>query len=335
MKNTVIRFTDAYRVEITEEEVQLDALGSDEVLIESLYSVISAGTELACLSGREFWFQFPRVPGYASVGTIVAVGDRVGKFGLGDVVLNYGGHQKVNRKSETEFLLKVPDGMDLRLVPFTRMATVAFTAIRVSDIELGDDVAVAGLGLVGNFAAQLAGLQGGRVTGVDLVDSRIELARSCGVELAVNPSREDATARFQELTGGAGVHSLIDATGNSKAIISSLPWIGKLGELILLGTPRGEVQGDVTDMLSYVHLWPRGCVTLKGAHEWRYPVLHDPFVKHSLERNTRVVWRLQQEGKLAMDKLITHVVRPEDAGIVYKGLRTENDKYIGVVFDWT
>ena len=335
MKNTVIRFTDAYTVEITEEEVQLDTLGSDEVLIESLYSVVSAGTELACLSGREFWFQFPRVPGYASVGTIVAVGDRVEKFGVGDVVLNYGGHQKVNRKSETEFLLKVPDGMDLRLVPFTRMATVAFTAIRVSDIELGDDVAVAGLGLVGNFAAQLAGLQGGRVTGVDLVDSRIELARSCGVELAVNPSREDATARFQELTGGAGVHSLIDATGNSKAIISSLPWIGKLGELILLGTPRGEVQGDVTDMLNYVHLWPRGCITLKGAHEWRYPVLHDPFVKHSLERNTRVVWRLQQEGKLAMDKLITHVVRPEDAGIVYKGLRTENDKYIGVVFDWT
>ena len=111
--------------------------------------------------------------------------------------------------------------------------------------------------------------------------------------------------------------------------------VAKRGELILLGSPRGEVQGDLTELLSSVHLWSRGCVTLKGAHEWRYPVMHDPNTKHSLERNSRVAWWLEQTGKLQLHKLITHIVRPDDAAAAYEGLRTRKDEYVGVVFDWS
>lgn len=333
MQNPTITFVAPYTVEMREGE-PVDTLEPNELLIESLYSLVSPGTELACLSGKEPWFKLPRAPGYANVGTVVAVGKAVGKFSEGDVVLNYGRHRKYNRMSEEALVLQVPDGIDLKLVPLTRMATVAFTAIRVSDIELGDDVAVVGLGLVGNLAAQLARLQGGQVIGIDLVERRIDVAHACGLELAINASQEDVTARIVELTNGAGVHSLIDATGNSKAILDSLPWIGRRGELILLGSPRGEYQADLTDVLNYVHLHPRGTITFKGAHEWRYPRLHDPFVKHSLERNSRVVWRLYQEGKVELDKLITHVAKPQDAASIYEGLRARKNEYLGCVFDW-
>ena len=57
--------------------------------------------------------------------------------------------------------LKVPEALPLEWAPFTRMAIIAMTSLRISDIELGDWVGVLGLGTVGNFAAQLAGLQGG------------------------------------------------------------------------------------------------------------------------------------------------------------------------------
>ena len=155
------------------------------------------------------------------------------------------------------------------------------------------------------------------------------------VPLVIVPSQEDAAARIKEITGGAGVHTLIDATGNAKVVLDSLPWIGRLGELVLLGSPRGEVQADVTDVLNYVHLWPRGCITYKGAHEWRYPVRHDPFVKHSLERNSRIVWQLLQAGKLQLEKLITHIVQPQDAAAVYEGLWSRKEDYLGVIFDWS
>jgi 2-desacetyl-2-hydroxyethyl bacteriochlorophyllide A dehydrogenase len=334
LKNHAITFAAPYTVEIREEE-NVDTLEPNELLIESLYSLVSPGTELAILSGKESWARLPVVPGYCNVGTVVAVGKAVSKFSQGDVVLNYGAHRKYNRMADSGFVLKVPDGIDLKLVPLTRLATVAFTAIRVSDIELGDDVAVVGLGLVGNFAAQLARLQGGRVIGIDLSEKRTDVARACGVELTVNPSQEDATARIQELTGGAGVHSLIDATGNPKVIVANLPLIGQMGELILLGSPRGEYQSDVTDVLNYVHLFGRGSIRFKGAHEWQYPTLHDPFVKHSFERNSRIIWRLYQEGKLEFDRLITHVVKPQDAASIYEGLRTRKDEHLGCVFDWT
>lgn len=334
MKNRMITFVAPNRVEIREEEVSVDTLEPNELWVESLYTLVSPATELACLSGQEPWFKLPGVPGYSNVGKVVATGKAVEKFGEGDVVLNYGRHRKYNRMSEEAFILKVPDWMDLRLAPLTRLVTVAFTAIRISDIELGDDVAVVGLGPVGNFAAQLARLQGGSVIGIDLVENRIAVARACGIELAINASREDVAARIAELTRGAGVHSLIDATGIPKAIIDSLPWIGQRGELILLGSPRGEHQSDVTDVLNYVHLHPRGTITFKGAHEWRYPTLHDAFVKHSFERNSRIAWRLYQAGKLELEKLVTHVVKPQDAAGIYEGLRTKKDEYLGCIFDW-
>lgn len=333
--NRKIVFTAPQTVEVQQEEVSTDGLGRDELLIESLYSVVSAGTELACLAGREAWFSLPRVPGYATVGRVAALGGAVTGLREGEVVLHYGGHQSYNRRKQGDFLLPVPEGIDGAVAAMTRLATVAFTSIRVSDIEAGDFVAVAGLGAVGNLAAQLAQIQGGRVIGVDVSAGRIALARKCGIEQTVNAAQEDAAARIEELTGGEGVAAVIDATGNPRAIAGEMEWVGKRGELILLGTPRGEAQGDLTALLQGVHLWPHGCVTLKGAHEWRYPVLHDPNVKHSLERNSRVAWWLQQTGRLRMRELITHHVSPDDAPAVYAGLRTRKDEYVGVVFDWT
>ena len=333
--NRRIIFAAPQTVEVQQEDFSTDDLGSEDLLVESLYSAVSAGTELACLSGREAWFPFPQVPGYATVGRIVAKGSSVTGLREGEVVLHYGGHQSYNRRTLGDFLVPVPEGMDLQVAPMTRLATVAFTSLRVSGIEAGDFVAVAGLGPVGNLAAQLAQIQGGRVIGVDVSAGRIELARKCGIEQTIDASREDAAERIREMTGGEGVETVIDATGSPRAIVAEMHWVAKRGELILLGSPRGEVQGDLTELLRGVHLWPRGCVTLKGAHEWRYPVMHDPNTKHSLERNSRIAWWLQRTGKLRMQELITHVISPDDAAAAYEGLRSRKDEYVGVVFDWT
>ena len=76
----------------------------------------------------------------------------------------WGGHKQyslVDRARPMAICLKVPEGLPLEWAPFTRMAIIAMTSLRISNIELGDWVGVLGLGTVGNFAAQLAGLQGG------------------------------------------------------------------------------------------------------------------------------------------------------------------------------
>ena len=138
--NRRIVFTAPQTMEVQQEEVSTDGLGPDELLVESLYSVVSAGTELACLSGREAWFSFPRVPGYATAGRIVALGNAVTGLREGEVVLHYGGHQAYNRRTRGDLLLPVPDGIDGEVAAMTRLATVALTSIRVSSIEAGDFV---------------------------------------------------------------------------------------------------------------------------------------------------------------------------------------------------
>lgn len=87
-------------------------------------------------------------------------------------------------------------------------------------------------------------------------------------------------------------------------------------------------------MLNYCHLTSRGNIQFKGAHEWRYPITPNDFVKHSLVRNSHIVFGLMEQGKLLVDSLISHVLPPEAAPQAYDGLRHNKEAYNGVLFDW-
>ncbi len=338
MKNTSVVFTGPDSIEVKALDSDYLPLGDYEVLAQTRYSLISAGTELACLSGVEAWFSFPQTPGYASVSEVVAAGDKVSAVAPGDIVYSMGGHcqyQRIDTADPRALCVKAPAGMDLTQAVFTRMICVSFTALRISTIELGDYVAVTGLGLVGNFAAQLAGLQGGRVIGLDLSEKRVELARECGVAHALTLNPATVEADVAAITDGAGVTTLIEATGNPRALPPALPLVGRYGEVIFLGTPRGAYETDLTPVLQHVHLDGRGNLTFKGAHEWRYPVPHDPFVKHSISRNAALALDFIRNGDLQVSPLHSHTLTPEQAQQAYDGLKHEKDEYIGVVFDWT
>lgn len=76
-------------------------------------------------------------------------------------------------------------------------------------------------------------------------------------------------------------------------------------------------------------------MTFKGAHEWRFPVARDPYVKHSIERNSKIAMELIRSGALQVAPLLTHTLSPEQAASAYHGLKTSKNEFIGVVFDWT
>lgn len=334
MKYKKVVFVKPWKVEIQEDEIDVDKVPMGHVVLKTHYSLVSAGTELACLSGNESWFKIPATPGYVSVGEIVAKGKDITGAEIGDVVFQYGGHSEYVLTGADGIFIKVPEGIDEKLVPFARMASIAMTAIRVSEIELGDYVAVTGLGLVGNMAAQLANIQGANVIGIDLSPKRLELARKCGLKFFINACESNVKDKVMEITQSQGVTTLIEASGIPKVIADSLPLIGKFGEIIILGSPRGEYQHNLTEVLNYCHLMQHGCITFKGAHEWRYPVRHNSFVKHSIERNTKIIFQLMKQSRLIIEPLLSHLVKPDKVAAAYEGLRNNKDEYIGVVIDW-
>jgi 2-desacetyl-2-hydroxyethyl bacteriochlorophyllide A dehydrogenase len=333
LQNKKIVFEKPWEVSLRTEDLDDSSVPSGHVILKKIYSIISTGTELACLSGNEGWFKMPGVPGYACVGEVLKCGADTGGFKTGDRIMCYGNHSLYEIIPVKGIFMPVPSGLDLKWIPFVRMATIAATAIRTSDIEWGDYAAVCGQGLVGNMAMQLATLQGAQVIAVDVADNRLEAAKKCGAALAINSAKQNAAEEIKTFTKGKGVSTLVDATGIPALDVQNAEWLAQNGEMIFLGSPRGKYETDVTPFLNRVHLAGFN-ITLKGAHEWKFPVNKIPFVKHSLERNTELVFELIENRKLILEPLLTETASPADCSAVYANLRDKKDKYMGVLFDW-
>lgn len=333
MNNKSIFFIKPQKVEVQEQKIYKKPK-KNELLLKKMYTLISPGTELACLDGYEEWFKMPSTPGYSAVSQIVDKGSNIQDFDIGDVVFHFGSHSKYEFATIDEVILKIPENFDLIKAPFIRLASIALTSIRVSNIEIGDYVIVTGLGLIGNLAAQLAKKQGGRVIGLDILKNRLDLAKKCGINKVLDSNSDIYVENIMKITEGMGASTLIEATGLSKVVAESLPLIGRFGEVILLGTPREPYEINITEFLRYCHLYEKGCITFKGAHEWRYPLKHNKYIKHSLMKNAEIVLNLIENEKLKINHLISHIVPPEKAPIIYEGIRSQKDKYNGVLFKW-
>lgn len=329
--NKKIVFQDTETVICTEADTPTISTAED-ILIQTSASIVSAGTELSIWAGLESWAPLPNTPGYGSVGKVLEVGKAVDTVVPGDLIFTHGPHQKFALAKN--YAQKVPQGLDPKVAVLTRMAAVSITAVLVSDRKIGDTVAVCGLGLVGNLAAQLFALSGCKVVGIDVSPARLAILQKCGVETVLD-ARTDVRGELENLTGGRGLHAFVDATGLPGVVESSIGAIAPGGECILLGTPRGEVAGDLVPLFRSIHLADRN-IQFKGAHEWRFPRYRSQTKdsQTSIEQNNEKLLGLLAEGKLVSSPLLTHVLSPKEVPAAYQALRDRDENYLGVVFDW-
>ncbi len=320
----------------TLEDFELDeTLAPNQILLKTHYSLISPGTEGAGFTGLESGTRFPHGSGYTAIGEVLKVGESVTKCEVGDFAFCYSSHASIVKTASVMLAFKPPLEIDAKLIPFVRMATVAMTSLRVSSVEFGDTAVIIGLGLVGNSASQLFNLAGMKVISVERVPERIEIARKCSIQHLINPDEENVHERVNSITGGQKADVTVEAIGNPRLVELAYQLTRTKGEVILLGSPRGEYITNVTDILNYTHLIGRGAITLRSAHEWVYPTMHTGESKHSLERNSQIVYSLIKEGKFKVEELLTHVINPEDAQSAYDGLTDSKNEYLGVIMDWT
>ena len=308
------------------------------VLLKSKYSLISSGTELACLKGIEYWFSIPGTPGYCNVGEIIGIGNGVTGFNVGDVVFTDAGHYGMYyypaNRDPSRLIVKIPGDIREEYIPYIRMASIALTSVNVSDIQLGDKVLVAGLGVVGNFAAQFAQMQGADVLCSEPCEYRVKTAKECGLKNFADQVGTDFVERATEFTNGKGFDTVIEATGKAAVAETLFKTVKRNGEFILLGTPRGEYQTDLTAVLRRQHLADTN-IAIKGAHEVRYPTWANEFVKHSRERNVRRIVELIFGNRLSIQPMITKITVPEEAQNAYDSLMYHADENMSILFDFT
>ena len=322
-------------IELQEDQID-ETLKPGEALVQTEYSVVSAGTEGAGFTGlvKQMPFgeagQYPRSTGYGHLGQVLAVGDGVTACKKGDRVLSFSRHASVVKADANRMALPVPRDGDGKHQVFARMAGVSISALRSSSVQPGDTALVIGMGLVGNFAAQFFQLAGAEVMVADLSDLRLEKARACGIERTVNPASQDLEAAVMDWTSGQGAQIAVEAIGISEVIDQAVKLTRRYGEVILLGSPRAPATFDVTPMLLRIHL---EAIRMIGSLEWRWPQ-HQTDRVRDLETNYRQIASWIASDHLQVAPLLTHLASPADCQAVYEGLTGNKEEYLGAVFDW-
>ncbi len=326
-----------YQVELQSKDVP--ALAGDEVLIETEWTVVSAGTELANYCAKDErvfqpnqWCSYPWASGYGNVGIVRAVGERVTRAKVGQRVFNLGPHASRFTYAESRLLVPVPDDLDPALACASRMAGVATTAVIVAELPPSPTVAVLGLGMVGNLAAQAFRICGGTVVGVDPNATRRSLAARCGIAQTLGGSNDEVHAALKALNGGQGPQIVVDAVGHSAATMQAVRAVADSGQVIILGSPREPLLTNVTPMLADIHYrW----ITVRGALEWNIPVYPHDGIRHSLTSKQVMIFDWLRRGELRLEELISHRLSPDDVKTAYDGLLKEPETYTGVLFDWS
>ena len=330
--------TGQHQVELQTAELDAPVLSANEVLLDTEYTFISSGTELANYTGREpkvfqkgEWCAYPWRSGYANVGIVRDIGTDVTRTTIGERVFTYGRHASTIRYSQERLIAPVPRSIEPDVVAASRMAGVAMTAIVVSEIPTNATVIVFGMGLVGNLAAQMFQIHGCRVIGVDPVAERRALAQRCGIEHTVGGTPDEAQAQLQELTNGGLGNITVDAVGHSSVVMQALRATTNHGQLVILGSPRVSVHGDLTELLSETHLrW----ITIRGALEWCVPMYPDIGNRTSQWSKQQTIFDWIARGQLQVKPLVSHRLKPEQIKQAYDGLLNEPSVYTGVVLDW-
>lgn len=121
------------------------------------------------------------------------------------------------------------------------------------NVRPNDSIAIFGTGSVGLCALMGARIaSAGTIIAVDIVDSRLGLARSIGATHVINPKREDALARISEITDGRGVNFTFDTTANMTVLKSGIMALARNGVCGFVGgAPKGmELTIDIEHMMT-------------------------------------------------------------------------------------
>lgn len=343
-------------------------------IVETLYSVVSAGTErgLTSFGGKNLIQKClerpdqvkkvtekmstdgilttvesafnklaePMPMGYTGVGIVKECGRGVTKVQPGDVVAMVGQayHSEVNRVNQN-LLVKIPDSkQDIRQYAFAALGGIALEGIHQAEVVSGETIAIIGMGLLGHICARILDAYGCDVVGFDIADKSLPGTR---LKAFVNSGDDNATDIVKSLTMGRGVDKvIITASTNSNAPMDLASAIVRDRGIISM---IGVTQMNIDRRPFYERE-----ITFKLSRSYG-PGRYDPtyeekgidypigYVRFTEGRNVEEFVRLIAEGRLQISDIITHVIDFDHAHDAYEIITTNknHERYIGILLKYS
>ena len=320
-------FSDVNRVSI--ESFKLREPRDDELVVKTIVTAISPGTETAFLLGLPNTpRKYPIYPGYSNVGVVIEIGEKA-NFKVGELVASSSQHASHVLVKENE-TLKVPPDLSPEEAVFFNLTSIALQGVRKAQIDIGESVVVLGLGVIGQLALQLSLIAGALpVIGIDLYDYRCKIAKELGADYTINPNKFNVLKRVLEITNKKGADVVIEATGNPDAIPLALKIAGRYGRVVILGSPRGVTK----EVNFYTDIHRKGLVVI-GAHASLRPKFDSYKFWRTAREDQEIVLKLISRKRVKVDKLISAKLKYNEASKAYQMLIYEKDKILGVLLDW-
>jgi S-(hydroxymethyl)glutathione dehydrogenase/alcohol dehydrogenase len=302
-----------------------EELSFGQVHVKVHYSGI-CGAQINEIEGAKGPDKFlPHLLGHEGSGTVLRVGPGVKTVKEGDAVVlhwrpsaglqanpaKYDWNGKtVNAGWVTTFndeaiisenrLTVIPGDFDKRLAPLFGCAVTTAVGVVNNDaqVKIGQSLVVFGIGGVGLNIAQAAGMVSAYpIIGVDIVDSKIGMAKNWGVTHAFNSKTQpDYIEQIKALVGSQGADVVVDTTGNARVIETAYELTHPDGKTILVGVPR---KGDNVTLYTLPLHFKK---VLTGSHGGSsMPDVEIP----------RFI-RLVEKGKMKLDGLFTHEFALDD-----------------------
>lgn len=276
-------------------EVEKPVPGESEALIRIVTAGI-CGSDIGAFRGTNGLVTYPRVIGHELAGIVESIPED-NKHGIkaGDrVVVDpyiYCGHCYPCRIGRTncctglqvlgvhvdggmaeyfthpaDLLVKIPDGMTWEEAAMAEPLTISLHGIHRGGYRSGEYCAVIGAGPIGLVAGMIAQAYGGHAILLDLVEERLDFAKSLGIEYVINSAREDAAARIAEITKGEMAQQVMECSGANAAIRNALDYVSNAGRITLTGWPKTETALP-TDMITKKEIDICGARTSAGEFE--------------------------------------------------------------------
>ena len=342
---TMVSITAPRTAEVVQEDRQ--ALGATEVRIRTLYSGISAGTELTAYRGsnpylNKRWDEDDRlfVPGstsikypvegwgYEEVGEVIEIGASVTSVEVGDQIWGTWGHRSDTVQDEERAAARIlPPGTDPRVGIFSQIGAIALNVILDADIHVGETAAVFGLGVPGQLVAQLARLNGARVIAVDGIASRRDLARRLGAHHVIDPEDGSVAERIRDLTEGRGADICLEVTGNYRALHEAIRSVAYSSRVVAAGFMQGEGAG----LRLGEEFHHNRVAVIASQISGVAPALQHRWSRYRLA-STAI--GLAVEGRLDVTSLISHAMPVTQAAEAFRMLDQNPDKALQVILSF-
>ena len=277
--------------------------------------------------------------GYSSCGTVVEAAEDVLDFKPGDRVVCAGGGHAVHAEYgliPQNLITHLPDAVDFESGAFATMGSIALNGIRLANPQLGDKVAIIGLGLLGLITAQLVKANGCSVYGMDISPARVDFARKLGIQADTNATLLE---NYLPFTRGKGFDIiLICADTPSDETVNFATQIARdRAHVISLGVVGLHIErkGYYEKELFFQVARSSGPGRYDAAYEEQghdYPI---GYVRWTEGRNLQAFVDLLASGQITMQALITHRFPIEDAPRAYELITGKlQEPYLGVLLTY-